>query len=237
MPQQLSRTLVANAASRYLPAGRMAYKWAQGKLGGDPLFMGLLRHGLIRDGESILDLGCGQGLLSAWLLDASHQHTAGRWPASLPTPPNDLHLRGIELFASDVSRAQIALGSTVDIRHGDICKEGFPLSDVIVVMDVLHYIDRQAQEDVLRRIVAALRPGGRLLLRVSDADAGWGFRWSNWIDKAVVFARSGSLCTLWCRPVSEWIGLLEALGLDVKPLPMSEGTRFANVLLVAEKHR
>ncbi|MDB5815722.1 MAG: putative S-adenosyl-L-methionine-dependent methyltransferase [Rhodocyclales bacterium] len=235
MNLEYSAALAAHAAARYEPAGRMAYKWAQGKLGGDPLFMGVLRHGLIRDGESVLDLGCGQGLLAAWLLDACAQHAQGNWYEELPAPPRDLQLRGIELFSADVARANIALGASADIRCGDICKEDFGSADVAVIMDVLHYVEHAAQEDVLRRVFAALRPGGRLLLRVGNADAGWGFRWSNWVDKAVVLARNRTLCKLWCRPMTEWIGLLESLGFSVKQLPMSEGTKFANVLLVAER--
>lgn len=235
MNLEYSEALAAQAASRYEPAGRMAYKWAQGKLGGDPLFMGVLRHGLIRDGESVLDLGCGQGLLAAWLLDACAQHAQGNWYEELPAPPRDLQLRGIELFSADVTRANIALGASADIRCGDICKEDFGSVDVAVIMDVLHYVEHAAQEDVLRRVFAALRPGGRLLLRVGDADAGWGFRWSNWVDKAVVLARNRTLSKLWCRPMTEWIALLELIGFNVKQLPMSEGTKFANVLLVAER--
>jgi SAM-dependent methyltransferase len=234
MKIEYSETVVTQASSRYQSAGRIAFKWAQGKLGGDPLFMGVLRHGLIRDGESVLDLGCGQGLLAAWLLDACEQHAQGNWYDELRAPPRNLELRGIELFSADVARANIALGACADIRCGDICKEDFGATDVAIIMDVLHYIDHAAQEDVLRRVFAALRPGGRLLLRVGDADAGWGFRWSNWIDKAVVLARNRTLCKLWCRPMTEWIALLESLGFSVKQLPMSEGTKFANVLLVAE---
>jgi SAM-dependent methyltransferase len=234
MNMTLSERIVARASGRYQPAGRFALKWAEGKLGGDPLFRCMLRHELIHDGESVLDLGCGQGLLAAWMLDADALHATETWGGDLPVPPRLLQLRGIELHASDVARAKVALGAQADIRCGDICTEDFGRADVIIIMDVLHYIDRTAQEDVLRRAFSALNPGGRLLLRVGDADAGWRFRWSNWVDKAVVFARSHTLCKLWCRPMREWISLLESIGFAVKPQPMSEGTGFANVLLVAE---
>jgi SAM-dependent methyltransferase len=234
MNTKFSSALATRAAARYRAAGRMAWGWALGKLHHDPVFMGVLQHSLIRDQESVLDLGCGQGLLAAWLLNASEQYAAGKIGDAPFTPPCALEFHGIELFPEDVKRARAALGNRADIRHGDICEEDFGAADVIVILDVLHYMDYSAQEDVLRRAFSALRPGGRLLLRVGDADAGRGFRWSNWVDKAVVFARSHSLCELWCRPMKEWIGVLEAIGFAVKPLPMSEGTGFANVLLVAE---
>jgi hypothetical protein len=37
-----------------------------------------------------------------------------------------------------------------------------------------------------------------------------------------------------CRPLGEWIGQLRQEGLEAQPIPMSEGTPFANVLLVAK---
>ncbi|MEC5387437.1 class I SAM-dependent methyltransferase [Uliginosibacterium sp. H3] len=231
--------LAQQAAARYRSAGRMTWKWAEGKLRGDPVFMGILQNRLIRDGERVLDLGCGQGLLAAWLLNASEQYAAGKWEdprGSAPfTPPYKLELRGIELLPRDVELAQHALGGQADIRQGNICHEDFGQADVIVLLDVLHYIDYAAQEDVLRRACAALRPGGRLLLRVGDANAGRGFRWSNWVDKLVVFARYRSWSRLWCRSIPEWTALLESQGFKVRPLPMSEGTAFANVLLIGAK--
>jgi hypothetical protein len=38
---------------------------------------------------------------------------------------------------------------------------------------------------------------------------------------------------LYCRPLNAWTRALESRGFNVSALPMSEGTPFANVLLVA----
>ncbi|EQD39592.1 Methyltransferase type 12, partial [mine drainage metagenome] len=48
--------LVLTAAEPYRSAGRFAWHFARGKLGGDPVFFGLLRHGLIPSNSRILDL-------------------------------------------------------------------------------------------------------------------------------------------------------------------------------------
>ena len=44
-----------------------------------------------------------------------------------------------------------------------------PACDLVVILDVLHYVDPAAQAGVLRRVLDALAPGGRLLLRIGDA--------------------------------------------------------------------
>ena len=41
---------------------------AGGKLRGDPVYAALLAQGLLAGRARVLDLGCGQGLLAAWLL-------------------------------------------------------------------------------------------------------------------------------------------------------------------------
>ena len=41
------KQLVATAAAPYRRAGRFAWHFARGKLGGDPVFLGILRQGLM----------------------------------------------------------------------------------------------------------------------------------------------------------------------------------------------
>jgi SAM-dependent methyltransferase len=233
-------SLPLRAAARYLQPGQpkaraWAYHMARGKLAGDPVFFGILRHALIPDGARLLDLGCGKALFEALLCAAAER--TDDLPVDIPRLPSGLQLSGIELSASDVAHAQRALGKAADIRQGDICHADFPPSDVVLILDVLHYIPPRAQADVLRRAHAALPPGGRLLLRVGDAAGGWKFRWSTWVDKLVVFARCGKWLPLWGRSLNAWTELLQDTGFSVRQIPMSEGTGFANVLLVADKKK
>ena len=46
--------------------------------------------------------------------------------------------------------------------------------------------------------------------------------------------RGHKVSPTWGRPLAEWMALLERLGFGVRSIPMSEGTPFANVLLVAD---
>jgi SAM-dependent methyltransferase len=224
--------LVETASAPYRPAGRFAWHFARGKLSADPVFTALLARGLIPDAARVLDLGCGQGLLAAWLRAAEQVHARGAWPAQWPGAPRAVRVHGIELMASDVRRAQAALGADADIIRGDVRNAGLPNADVVVILDVLHYLDYAAQEDVLARVRSALAPRGLLLLRVGDADGGLPFRISAWVDRAVTFVRGHRLERLYCRPLAQWRAMLERLGFRVEVLPMSQGTPFANVLLV-----
>ena len=55
---------------------------------------------------------------------------------------------------------------------GDMRSAALPPCDLVVILDVLHYVDKAAQRALLQRVYDALRPsGGRLLLRVGDADS------------------------------------------------------------------
>ncbi len=227
--QQLS----AKAATRYRAGGRFAHGFARGKLQGDPVFEFLLTSGLLAEDQRILDLGCGQGLLAALLIQAAESARAGDWPANWPAPPAAF-VHGVELMPADVIRGQAALGELAGFETGNIAITAFEPCDTVVILDVLHYLSYEQQEDVLRRVRSALEPKGKLVLRIGDADAGFRFRWSNWVDHTVTWCRGHRLPRLYCRPLTQWTILLGELGFEVDIKPMSEGTMFANVLLLGQ---
>lgn len=225
------KTLATRTAARYRPGGRFATGFARGKLLGDPAFEYLLRSGRLTTSRRILDLGCGQGLITALLAESVSSRRDGHWPTGWPEPPQAF-VHGIELMAADVARARAALGDQGSFEQGDIANTAFPDSDTVIILDVLHYLDYDAQRDVLSRVHDALSPGGQLLLRVGDAAGGAGFTWSNWVDHMVTWCRGHRLPRLYCRTVTEWLTLLQQLGFDAEKMPLSHGTLFANVLLI-----
>lgn len=232
-PTALTRRLIHLAARRYLAADRFAWHFARGKLRGDPIFVALLAHGLIPDRARILDLGCGQGLLAAWLDAARGCHDAGDWCAAWPPPPADWSYRGIEIRPRDVERARRALSAAADVTVGDIRSAGYGNADVVALFDVLHYLDPGSQVKEILRIRAALSPAGVLLLRIGDAGAGLPFRFSNWVDRVVCLLRGQGWVRLHCRSLQGWLDLLAGLGYLTHPVSMSADTPFANMLLVA----
>ncbi|HEX4375843.1 MAG TPA: methyltransferase domain-containing protein [Steroidobacteraceae bacterium] len=223
-----------DAASRpYRQAGLFAYHFARGKLRGDPVFARILELGLLRGRSSILDLGCGQGLLSSLLRAATHCAAAGSWPPRWAAAPTAVSTLGIELKARDVARARRALGADSAFVHGDIRTAPFGTPDAVVILDVLHYMPQPMQLEVIQRVRQALPDDGLLLLRVGDARAGFRFRYGQWTDRMAMLARGHGWMQLHCRSLDEWRVLLEQCGFESASMPMSQGTPFANVLLVA----
>ena len=133
-------------------------------------FAAILAQGLLSGRERLLDLGCGQGLLAAWLLAARSCHAserAGALAAQAGRHRRDFaSYAGIEINAQEVRacaarvraryRRAACRSCTADIRDVDY---GSP-ADAVVILDVLHYLDYASQERILARVRAALAPGG-----------------------------------------------------------------------------
>jgi SAM-dependent methyltransferase len=232
--------VIASASAYYRVAGKFAWCFARGKLSGDPAFRAILEHGLLERCTRLLDLGAGQGLLAAWLLAARRCHASersGAWPPGWPAPPDLKCHTGIEINPREVRRARRAFAldplTRIQIVHGDIRDSDYGSADAIVLLDVLHYNDYAAQERILRRVRAALMPGGLVLIRVGDSEAGLGFALSQGWDRSVAFLRRGRWLTLHCRALADWQALLKQLGFTTRRVPMCAGG-FSNLLLLAE---
>jgi trans-aconitate methyltransferase len=209
--------LVDAAARRYAGCGRYARHFARAKLRRDPVYLALLRRGLPERG-TFLDLGCGQGLLLALLREASVH----------------LSLQGIDSDPRRVSIARRALGKDAVIEERDLRELDFPQGcAAVALIDVLLYLPEP--DAVLHAAAHALAPGGVLLVREPDADAGFAFaftRLSSWFD---AWARGTSRARRNYRSAAEWRAQLEGLGFSVETEPMSSGTPFANVLFICKK--
>ena len=232
--------LVMRAAARYRAAGRNPYYFARGKLSGDPVFAALLRDGRIKDAARIVDIGCGLGVLAAFLAAAEHcdVRSASEWPQTWAPPPKRWTLHGFDLRADAVATGQRALsdlGNRVSLIAADARDVALPACDVAVILDVLHYIDRDSQRKLLTDAHRALAPGGVMLLRVGDITANWRSRTTLMVDWWVTTLRDRRWPRFHCRSLADWTLLLESIGYSAVVQPMSEGTPFANVLLVATK--
>ncbi len=223
-------SLISIASAPYRRADLFAYFKARFKLQVDPAFRVILARRLLNDSARVLDLGCGQGLLASWLRAAQISSNTSQWPTSI---------YGIERSAGDIHRAQRALlsdnagGIKLTFKTCDLRTAELPDNDATVLLDVLHYLDYSAQEELLRRIKSALIKDGLLLTRIGDADGGLRFHFSTWFDKTVLFTRGDGFAPLYCRPLREWLSFFSSLHFKTEIIPMKKGTPFANVMLLS----
>jgi len=229
------RSLFEAATRAYRGSGRYAWNFARGKLRHDPVFFTLLSHGILPDRGTLLDVGCGQGILLALLAAAKEQYQAGAWPPDWPTPPLHLAMRGIELRKDRVDAARRALGGGAEIAVGDVRGLDLPSCSVIVILDVMLYLDEAEQVGLLDRATLALEPGGLLLMREADADAGFAFQVTEWGERIAGALRGQTGQALRYRGAIQWLAELAQRGFAVGAEPMNRGTPFGNVLFVARK--
>lgn len=213
------------AADRYIDTTIVAWEFARGKLRGDGVYAAFLAQPV--PPGTFVDIGCGQGLTLAALIEARRLHAAGKWP--LP-PPLFARLVGIETRRRVAAIARDALAGDAEIVTAR-APAGLP--DRIagaVIFDVLHLMPADAQEALLIAIRDRMPDGGVLFVRDADADADEGFgrvRAGNRF-KAILFGNWGQ--TFHFRSVREWRKLFERLGWSVETVPTSSTGGFANVL-------
>jgi SAM-dependent methyltransferase len=231
--EQLLNTLARSAAGCYRPSGLWAYFFARCKLKFDPFYSVLLAKGLIPPGMRILDLGCAQGLLAAWLMAAQRMHAAGVWDRASPEPVAISGYRGVDRNAAEIRRAQLALGDRAEFAVGDFARAPLRDATLVLLIDVLHYLDYGTQVELLRRIRNTLPAHGLVLLRVGDSDGSLRARASVWVDWLVMRLRGGK-SALSRRPISAWIALLNEIGYTVQEVARQSAPGYINCLLRAQ---
>lgn len=224
--QPLAAAEARRIATAFLPAfplgNRYDYYYVRAKLGSDPLYSGVLAA-LRGSSEPLLDLGCGLGLL-AHALRADGQALA---------------YRGVDNDAGKIDRARRAADK------GGLAEARFDVIDLantmpvhqgsIAILDVLQYLDADAQRALLANAAAMLTPGARLVIRSAlDDDSGRARttrvtdRLANWIGWMRFRPR--------CWPTREGLrATLEAAGLQAEFTPLYANTPFNNWLIVAKR--
>ncbi|MES1244387.1 MAG: DUF2062 domain-containing protein [Acidobacteriota bacterium] len=229
--------LIEETAYRYLGSGMFDWEFVRGKLRHDPVYLEVLQQGLLPPEGRLLDLGCGRGILLSLLLTARDRFQRGLHPQGWPPPP-DLELHGIETGFKPAQAARAALGDQAKIDIADLADlqdSELPPARAVLLLDVLHYLPAEGQEDLLRKIAGALEPGGLLLIRDADAGAGWRFIATRIQERICALARRHWKQRFHYRSAAEWSRLLENAGFAVDLQPMGMGTPYGNVLLTARK--
>jgi SAM-dependent methyltransferase len=126
---------------------------------------------------SIVDLGCGSGALLLLLQQAGFVNTMG-----VETSPDQVE------FAR-----QLGVKSVIDGDLLDFLRESAgEIFDVLVACDVLEHFSKDEVLEILDHAHRVLRPGGRLVLHVPNAEGIFGSRifWSDFTHE-MAFTREG----------------------------------------------
>lgn len=229
------RAMVAWVSQAYRAADGHAARFARSKLLRDPVFRHVLREGLIAPGATVLDVGCGQGLLATCLAAAADAQRRGGWPPGWAPAPAAARVIGFDLSARQLQRATVACQGATCLAQADMRTAVFPACDVVAFIDTLHYLPLADQEDVLQRAVHALRPGGVLLLRVGDSSSPWRWQLGLGIDRLTRGLGGGGFEPVHGRSLAAWRAALETLELEVEGRAMNGRLPFVNQLLVGRR--
>ena len=200
MPSPAVEAAIAATQLRIRKATGFGWRWMGGyartKVAADWVYPRLCEH--IEPGASVLDLGSGVGLLGLVLehLDRGHRTFGIEWDERKVT------------FAGRI-------GSTAStVEQGDIFSAPWPEADVVVLVDVLHYVPEDRQRVLLQRIAEHLKPEGVLFLRVMDRKAPGRARLTRLLEKAAVLVRWNRGANVHWRSLEEIQADLEACGLE-----------------------
>ncbi|HET9053920.1 MAG TPA: methyltransferase domain-containing protein, partial [Cyclobacteriaceae bacterium] len=113
---------------------------------------------LVPANATVLDLGCGYGFLSYMLSFTSAQR----------------QITGIDYDEDKILTAQHCYSKTdrVNFICADITTIALNRYDVIILSDVLHYLQPPQQAEVLQKAFMAMNPGGKIILRDANAELG-----------------------------------------------------------------
>jgi hypothetical protein len=143
-----------------------------------------------RDGETVVDVGGGNGTLLVALLR--------RRPG----------LRGIVFDLPETDRDEDALGPAIEFVAGSFF-ERVPTGDAYVLSAIIHDWDDERATAILRTIRAAARPGARILVTESVIPPGNEPEGAKWLDLLMLVLAGGRE-----RTEAEWRALLEGAGFE-----------------------
>jgi uncharacterized protein (DUF2062 family) len=195
------------------------FKWyARMKYVMDPCYRSIAA--LVPPGAFVVDLGSGLGML----------------PLLLGVLGDGRRALGVEWDGKKVACGVHATRTldAIEIREGDARTVELPPCDVITLVDMLHYWDADVQRALLSRCRAALRPGGRLLVREGDPARRGGARFTRAVEALVTKLGWNRGPSVRFRPVEDLRADLEALGFVVRIDEVAATTHPGNVLLICD---
>lgn len=202
--RSVSPALIAarrRVVARYAAVKPQHRHYVSSKLRLDPLteeLFALSASGLLRG--RVLDAGSGRGQFSLFLAELGG-------------------ISAISGFDHDEAKIEVArlasrgLSFPARFQAGDLCTQELPESEVILLLDVLHYLSLDEQDEVLRRAARALSTGGVLLLRETNVSQSAGARMAQRLERAARALGINRGARLVFRDPADYARLLESEGL------------------------
>jgi trans-aconitate methyltransferase len=190
---------------------RFLRSYVRSKLARDPVYEAVLSH-VRGSGEPILDVGCGVGVLEAFLRERGVQ----------------VPIAGIDSDAKKIAVAQqVVVDAAFDV--GDALALP-PFRGTVVILDLLHYLTRDERQRVLAQVVE--RSSGLAIIRDAVRDRTMRYRLT---VAQETFARAVG----WLRvprldfpSVEEIVAPFHAAGFEVSVAPLWGRTPLNNYLFV-----
>jgi SAM-dependent methyltransferase len=163
----------------------------------------------LHPGDSILEVGCGSGVLSRWL--AHHTHHANHIAA--------LDLNDYLLHEAQALAAKEGLSKAISFRNGNAERLPFP-DDSFSVTLAFTVLEEGHADRMLAEMVRVTKPGGYVAVIVRSVDMGWTVN----LDlpptlRAKVEAPAGSVASEGCADRSLYARMQQAGLAERKALP------------------
>lgn len=214
------RSIARRIGARY--RRRWHRNYAANKLRFDPAFAATADLLLEASDVALLDVGCGLGLLGQYLRERGWR---GRY-------------RGVDFDEAKIDAARFAAtaaGNTLEFEPAD-ARRGLPASSGhVALLDVLHYLERDDQQALLRELAARVAPGGMLILRNVLRAPGWRFRLTVLEERFLHATRWMTTPARHFPDRTEIEAPLRDAGLVVEVAPLWGDTPFNSFLIVARR--
>jgi SAM-dependent methyltransferase len=168
----------------------------------------------------IVELGCGRGLVANMLLEASA----------------DREVLGIDPDERRIAAAKVTERQGLRFQVGDARTVALPACDAVAIVDVLYLLPSKDQDRVISSAVAALRPGGRVVIYAQERRADPRF-WLGYLQELIA-TRTGTTMApggrLTYASRDEMRARLQSAGLEVEVIPL-RGRPYTDAIYVGVK--
>jgi uncharacterized protein (DUF2062 family) len=166
-----------------------------------------------------IDLGCGHGIALAF---AAFEDRGRR-------------VVGCDLNQGRIAAAEQAFaGMNAGFRTGDVRDLELPRAGLILILDVLQYLNASEQLALVERCCAALEPGGKFIFRVHDRERGLLSRLSLAFDRIIFLTGRAGVKPLMLS-AAEYRGALEGAGMRIEERRFRNRLPLAHIVFIARK--